>query len=193
LDNTVTIAHIGGMLMNTTSADNRRSSIVLIISFCVFVLLLFLMEWDALTEAFYNVHEMIGALFALSLFVLPIIGIVWFVFWRRYIKSKVQSTITIMILNIVSLLLAVFCIVLPVIGLTTGRTSGSTFEIEKYSYENEYYVNLDDRSIRVSKDKYDEIEDGVVQGYAYSYEYIYNNLLLDRNDVFFVEIDKVKY
>ena len=76
-----------------------------------------------------------------------------------------------MILNIAALLLAVIGIVLPVIGITTSQTGGCTKEIEKYFYQNQYYVNLDDRSIRVSKDKYDEIEDGIVQGYVYSYEF----------------------
>jgi len=179
--------------MDSTSADNRTSSIVLIISFSIFVLSLFLMEWDALAEAYYNVHEMIGVVYGLSFCVLPIEGFVWFFCWRRYIKSKVQSTITITILNIVSLLLAVIGIVLPVIGITTVRTGGSTMEIVKYSYSNQYYVNLDDRSIRVSKDKYDEIEDGVVQEYAYSFEYMHNDLLLGRDNVFLLEIDKVKY
>lgn len=179
--------------MNSKSADNRTSSIVLIISFSIFVLSIFLMEWDALTQAYYNVHEMIGVVYGLSFCVLPIEGIVWFVFWRRYIKTKVQSAITIMILNIVSLLLAVFCIILPVIGLTTSKTDGTTMEIEKYSYKNQYYVNLDGRSIRVSKDKYDEIEDGIVQGYAYSFEFTHNDLLLGRDNVFFVEIDKLKF
>jgi len=179
--------------MDSTSAGNRKASIILIISFSIFVLSIFLIEWDALTAAYYSVHEMLYLVYALGLFVLPIEGIMWFVFWRRHIRSNVKSTTGIKILNIAALLLAAFCIVLPVIGLTTGGTSGSTFAIEKYSYANEYYVSLDDRSIRVSRDQYDEIEVGVIQGYAYSYEYIYNNLIWDRNTVFLLEIDKIKY
>lgn len=178
--------------MDSISAGNRKSSIVLIISFSVFVLSFFLMEWDALAEAYYGIHEMIGVVYGLGFFVLPIEGIVWFVFWRRHIKSKVKSAIKITILNTAALLLAVICIVLPVIGLTTSKTGGCAMEIEKYSYINQYYVRLDDRSIRVSKDKYDEIEDGIVQGYVYSFEFTHNDLLLGRDNVFFVEIDKLK-
>lgn len=179
--------------MNATSTDNRTSSIVLIASFSIFVLLIFLMEWDALTEAYYNVHEMIGVLYGLSFCVIPIESIVWFFFWRRHIKSKVQASIAIRILNIIALLLAVIGIVLPVIGITTVKTGGSTMEIEKYSYADQYYVNLDDRSIRVSKDTYDEIEDGFVQGYAYSFEFIHNDLFLGRDNVFGLEIDKLNF
>jgi len=179
--------------MDSKSAGNRTSSIVLIFSFCIFVLSIFLIEWDALTEAYYFFHEILYLVYALGLFVLPIEGFVWFVLWRRHIKRKVQSTAAITILNTFSLLLAVISIVLPVIGLTTSKTGGSTFEIEKYSYANEYYVNLDNRSIRISKEKYDEIEDGVVQGYAYSYEFTYNDLFLGRDNVFFVEIRKDTY
>ena len=66
-------------------------------------------------------------------------------------------------------------------------------EIKKYSYNNQYYVRLDDRSIQIPKDKYDEIEDGIVQGYAYSFEFTHNDLFLGRDNVFLVEIDKLKY
>jgi len=179
--------------MQATAADNRMSSIILIASFSVFVLIIFLMEWNALTEAFYNVHEMICGLYGLSFFVLPIESIAWFVFWRRHIKSRVQSAITIRILNFIALLLAVIGIVLPVIGITTVKTGGSAMEIEKYSYADQYYVNLDDRSIRVSEDTYDEIENGFVQGYAYSFEFIHNDLFLGRDNVFGLEIDKIEF
>lgn len=179
--------------MNSKSTDNRTSSIVLIISFSIFVLTIFLIQWDALTAAYYNGHEMLYGVYGLSLFVLPIEGIVWFVFWSRHIRSKVRSGIAIKILNTFSLLLAAISIVLPVIGLTTSKTGGCTIEIEKYSYENQYYVNLDNRSIRVSKNKYDEIEDGIVQGYVYTFEFSHNDLLLGRDNVFFVEIEKLEF
>lgn len=178
--------------MDSISDDNRTSSIVLIISFAVFVLSIFLMEWDALAEAYYGVHEIIGVVYGLSFFVLPIEGIVWFFFWRRNKKRKVQSSLANRILNGVSLLLFVIAIMLPVISITTVRTSGSALQLEKYSYKNQYYVSFDDHSIQVSKDKYDEIEDGVVPGYAYSYEYIQNDLFLGRNNIFWVEIEKVR-
>ena len=189
----ILIICIGGMRMNATSADNRTSSLVLIISFCVFILSLFLMRWDVLAEANYNVHEMTGVVFGLGFYVLPIESIVWFFYWRRHIKSKVQSAVTIRILNIAALLLAFIGIALPVIGITTEKTSGSAMEIDKYSSAEQYYVSLDYRSIRVSKDTYDEIEDGFIQGVAYSFEYTYNDLFLGRNNVFWLEIDKIKF
>lgn len=179
--------------MDSQSSGNRTSSIVLIISFSIFILSIFLMEWDAFSAAYFFAYEIVCLVYALGLFVLPIEGIVWFVLWRRHIKNKVKSAAAITILNTFSLLLAVISIAVPVIGLTTSQTGGSTFEIEKYSYANEYYVNLDNRSIRVSKDKYDEIEDGVVPGYAYSFEFTHNDMFLGRDNVFFVEIRKDTY
>lgn len=178
--------------MDIIADDNRTSSIVLIISFAVFVLSLFLMEWDALTESYYNFHEIICVVYGLSLFALPVEGIVWFIFWRRYIKSKVHPSVTIRILNRASFLVFILAIILPVFAFTSVRSSGSALQLEKYSYANQYYVSFDDRSIEVSKEKYDEIEDGIVPGYAYSYEYTYNELFLGRDNLFLVEIDKLR-
>lgn len=79
--------------MDTISDNNRTSSIVLIISFAVFVLSIFLMEWDALTAAYYGIHEVISLVYGLSILVLPVEGILWFVFWRRYIKIRCHSSI----------------------------------------------------------------------------------------------------
>lgn len=63
--------------MNSTSADNRTSLIVLIFSYTIFVISLFLMEWDALSTAYYGIHEIVSVIFGLSFFVLPIVAIVW--------------------------------------------------------------------------------------------------------------------
>lgn len=127
--------------MDIISDDNRTSSIVLIVSFGVFILSIFLMEWDALTESF---------------------------------------------------LVFVLAIILPVFALASVRSSGSALQLEKYSYANQYYVSFDDRSIEFSKEKYDEIEDGFVPGYAYSYEYAYNELFWSLDRLFLVEIEKVR-
>ena len=190
------IMHIGGRLMNSTSANNRTPSIILVSSFAMFVLSLLLMEWDALAAANYGIHEIVSVIFGMSLYALPIAGIAWFsgwfIGWRKHRRSEAQSTVMSSILNILFLLLSVIAIVLPVFGLTTMKTSGTPREIEKYSYADQYYVQLADRSIRISKDKYDEIGDEIGQEYAYYYEFSTNDLFLGSNTVFFVEINKVK-
>lgn len=178
--------------MDAISEDNRKSSIVLIISFAVFVLSIYLMEWDALTAAYYGVHEVICLVYGLGLIVLPVEGIVWLVIWRRYIRSKYHSSVKTKILNGVSFLLFVVAIILPVIAVTTVRTGGTAVEIEKYSYRNQYYISLDHHSIQVSKEKYDEIGDGIELGYVYTYEYANNDLFLGKDKIFWVEINKIE-
>ena len=106
-------------------------------------------------------------------------------------EKKVQPSLAGKILNGVSLLLFVVAIILPVVAITTVRTSGSALQLEKYSYKDQYYISFNDHTIQVSKDKYDEIEDGVVQGYAYTFEYIQNDLFLGRDNIVGVEIEKV--
>lgn len=178
--------------MDPDSANNKVTSIILICTFTVFVLALILSEWDALTSANYNLHELIFIIRILSLLMLPLVGIIWFIFWKIYQKNKAQPTIKRTVLNSVSLLLFVMAIILPIIILSTTRTSGTSLTLKKYTYDGIYYVELDNHSIQVTKDKYDEIEGGIVQGYAYIYEYQKNSLFLDKNTIFFVEIEKIK-
>ena len=178
--------------MDSDSANNKVSSIILICTFTVFVLALLLSEWDALTAANYNLHVFLFIIRTLSLFMLPLEGVIWFIFWKIYRKNSAQLVVKRKIMNAVSLFLFVVAIVIPIIFLSTTKISRSILTLEKYTYDDQYYVELDDHSVQISKAQYDGIEDGIVQGYYYLYEYIQNDLFWGRNSVNFVEIEKIK-
>jgi len=90
--------------------DNKSASIILISSCMVFIISIFLFQWDYLTNISYRLHESFAILINIGIFLIPMEALVWFTNWIRYRINRNDLVKNNPMLNLISVLSLLMCI-----------------------------------------------------------------------------------
>lgn len=159
--------------MTKFARDNKSISVNLISTCVIFILSLVLLEWDFLTNISYSLHEFFAVLINIGMVLIPIEALVWFIFWRRYHINRSGSIIFNTILNLISVLSLVACVIIITFYANGMTSEGCVKAIEKYSINEGYYIKLENKFVEISQEQYNQIE---IRKW-YHFEYKYNKLI----------------
>jgi glucan phosphoethanolaminetransferase (alkaline phosphatase superfamily) len=133
-----------------------------------------------------ELHEIIAVFINISIFIIPLEILVWFVAWRRYHLSRREANKINVILNLTAVLLMIVSIAIFIFYINVMSTEGSSNKIEKFTNEQGFYMKLDDRIIQISKGQYNLIEDEK----WYHFKFKYNKLIPDKYKLIILEEDE---
>jgi hypothetical protein len=133
-----------------------------------------------------ELHEIIAVFINISIFIIPLEILVWFVAWRIYHLSRREANKINVILNLTAVLLMIVSIAIFIFYINVMSTEGSSNKIEKFANEQGFYMKLDDRIIQISKGQYNLIEDEK----WYHFKFKYNKLIPDKYNLIILEEDE---
>lgn len=173
--------------MDSSVAANKKMSISLILSFMLIILLLFLSEWNFLTDNFRGPHEIVSFFSGACMIVFPFEAVIWCMIWKDYRPVKKAAPSVNAFLNAASIFMLILCIPLYTFYVSSTRIAGYSSDIDKYRKNSAYYICLNEQEIRITKEQYDQIDTSEL----YGFEYVYNKLLPDENSILFFNISLV--
>jgi len=156
--------------------NNRTMSVVFISTCAIFLLFLFLMEWDYLCNLSYRLHEFCALFVNAGLFLIPLEFVIGIVLWINYRLEKDEKPLVNALLNTASVIVFFICISTFVFWMNGITTFGSTNEIGKQELNHGYFLHIDDKLFEVSQGQYDSLQ----LGKWYSFEYKHNNLIPNK-------------
>lgn len=172
--------------MTKFASNNKLVSVIFIFTCVIFILLLILLEWDYLTNISYGLHESFAVLINIGIVLIPIEALVWFIGWRRYHRNSSDSIICNTILNIISVLALIACVIIIIFYVNGMTAEGYAKDIEKYSVNEGYYIKLNDKLVEITQQEYNQPEIGK----WYHFEYKYNKLIANYYKITLLEEQK---
>ena len=172
-----------------SSENNKIMSVVFISSCAIFLLFLFLSQWDFLTNLNYRLHEICYLPVISFLFLIPLEALVGFVLWIRYRRDKSGASIMNPILNVISVVSLIVCISLYVYILNGVTVEGQVNNIEIHGVNQGYYITINNKMVKLSDEQVEAVKDN---NKWYHFQYKYNKLTPAKCTMTIFELDPVQ-
>lgn len=149
----------------------KSTSKLIIVTSILSVVFYFLMDWQWLNDTNYSLHELMALPYQLFLFFIPLLLLLWIYYSIRTLSELelkgLLSKHTLM--NIFTTLLVVLIIAFQITRFYGVYTSG-VFQVEsKWRDGEKYYIVLEDKNVRITRNEYNLINEDAM--YLVSYEW----------------------
>jgi hypothetical protein len=149
----------------------KSTSKLIIVTSILSVVFYLLMDWQWLNNNNYSLHELMALPYQLFLFLIPLLLLPWIYYSIRTLSELelkgLLSKHTLM--NILTTLLVVLIIAFQITRFYGVYTSG-VFQVEsKWRDGEKYYIVLEDKNVRITRNEYNLINEDAMYLVAYEW------------------------